>query len=650
MKGILEREHDDALRPFSGPVEAVGDLRWREQLGAEPRPRGRVAQAPKERIIAPRVSPRRDRRVERRGPGEIGVLVGGDVEPGRTRRVDSRQDVGHPSPVAASRDLEVPDLGRNAGLPGDAERLVQGGVDLPALVAHVRRVHAAVTPRGFRQRDDLLGRSVEGGGILDRRGEAQGALPHGGLHERDHAGQLLGSRAAVLLAHDGYADLRRPDERRDVDGAARAREMREVAVEIAPILLDAVLLHPDGVVGDQRVGERGDRPAFPRHFGGDSLSHLAEHPVVHQDARFRLAEHVDEPRRDDEAGHVERLARPEAAFAQKADGGDAVAADRDVAGVARIAAAVDDPAAPQEDVVGTAGPVAAAEQQQNQERGGVRASAHFFQTPLRESGRKMRPRLITQAMLRVAAMLRAGFAFNTTRSATFPGATRPSESARSSWPPRRVAAVIASSGVSPAATSRAISSCNETPGTRSWLAASVPAAIAPPARWNSRTNWSWRGRERRKASKSRGRHPERRSRPATSRTLRASSGTSSIPGRVSRTGLSSRESMSCRMSVGTIATRVWASARAVRATVAESSRAQPCSSVVQPARNRSWARKYAPGLRAAACTTPAMCSSDATPARAAVSASVLPRWAATGRRRFLASSSSGRSRTGVIFV
>src|SRR5439155_14518285 len=67
----------------------------------------------------------------------------------------------------------------------------------------------------------------------------------------------------------------------------------------------------------------------------------------------------------------------------------------------------------------------------------------------------------------------------------------------------RVAAVSASTGVRPAATSRLSSSCSEKPGMSSWFAASEPAATSPPARLNSRTN---RSEERRvgKECRSRG--------------------------------------------------------------------------------------------------------------------------------------------------
>ncbi len=234
----------------------------------------------------------------------------------------------------------MPDLGRDVRLARDAERLVQRLVDLPTLVAHVGRVHAAVAPSRLRERDDLLGRSVDGGCVLERCRQPEGSLLHRGVDQSHHVCQLFGRGVAVLLADHGEADLRRPDERGDVDGAPGAREVREVAVQIAPILLDAVLLHPRGIVNDEQVGEGRDRTAFTGDFRRDALGHLAEDPVVDQDAPFRLTEHVDEAGRDDEPANVERVTRR--GGPQIPDGRDTIVRDRDIAQVARVTASVHD--------------------------------------------------------------------------------------------------------------------------------------------------------------------------------------------------------------------------------------------------------------------------------------------------------------------
>lgn len=84
-----------------------------------------------------------------------------------------------------------------------------------------------------------------------------------------------------------------------------------------------------------------------------------------------------------------------------------------------------------------------------------------------ESGDMRLPRSMTLSTLRVFRMSSSGLARSTTRSATFPGAIRPSESTPRSNAPFRVAASNAVEGVSPAATRSSISRCSLNPGIRS---------------------------------------------------------------------------------------------------------------------------------------------------------------------------------------
>src|SRR5581483_6867934 len=103
-------------------------------------------------------------------------------------------------------------------------------------------------------------------------------------------------------------------------------------------------------------------------------------------------------------------------------GRDAVAGDRQVPPVAGIARAVHDPATAEQHVVGPAARrrLPARARPEQAERGD--GERHFPHVLLSESGRMIRPRTITHAMRRVAAMSAAGSASSTTRSATAPGA------------------------------------------------------------------------------------------------------------------------------------------------------------------------------------------------------------------------------------
>ena len=130
--------------------------------------------------------------------------------------------------------------------------------------------------------------------------------------------------------------------------------MPEITVEVAPVLLEVVLPHQVRVACHESLGEGPDAPTLARDLGGDALRDLGEHAVVDQHVLLGLAEHVDEPRGDDESTHVQCLARRGAVQGSYAC--EPVAPDAHIPAVARIAAPVHDPAASEDQVVGTLPP------------------------------------------------------------------------------------------------------------------------------------------------------------------------------------------------------------------------------------------------------------------------------------------------------
>src|SRR5207342_2201824 len=85
----------------------------------------------------------------------------------------------------------------------------------------------------------------------------------------------------------------------------------------------------------------GWRSAFAEDLGGDPLRHLAHRAAVAEETGSALD--VDEPRGDDEPTHVETLlGRESAKRTGRADSGDAVAADGNVAEEPGGASSVDD--------------------------------------------------------------------------------------------------------------------------------------------------------------------------------------------------------------------------------------------------------------------------------------------------------------------
>src|SRR2546425_6575973 len=167
-----------------------------------------------------------------------------------------------------------------------------------------------------------------------------------------------------------------------------------------------------------------------------------------------------------------------------------------------VAGAVHDPAAPEDAIVGPApGSPRAPPARAPACRGGEHQAAQLpLQCPhafLNESGRSSRPRIITSSISRVALMSAEGSRLRTTRSASLPGATTPSESAPSSWALRRGGAGNAPSGPDPPAAGSATPSCNDAPRAGRWVGAAQPAPPSPPARLNSPTHWAWRAPPRR---------------------------------------------------------------------------------------------------------------------------------------------------------
>src|SRR6185503_20398506 len=123
----------------------------------------------------------------------------------------------------------------------------------------------------------------------------------------------------------------------------------EIPGMVAPVDVDAEVARLGPGLGTAVVAHRPDRSPLAGQLGRDPLRRLAQHLGIHQDRVLALPEHVDDAGGDDEAAHVEdapRLFRIDAT-----DGRDAIACDRDIGREPRVAGAVDDAAAAQEQVV-----------------------------------------------------------------------------------------------------------------------------------------------------------------------------------------------------------------------------------------------------------------------------------------------------------
>ena len=92
------------------------------------------------------------------------------------------------------------------------------------------------------QRDQFLGGGVGRRRVLQRSGEAHGALAHGVADQRLHALQFRRGGRAVVVAEHHAAHLRGAHVAGQVDPHALLSQAREVLAEGPPGGLDAVVL------------------------------------------------------------------------------------------------------------------------------------------------------------------------------------------------------------------------------------------------------------------------------------------------------------------------------------------------------------------------------------------------------------------------
>ncbi len=123
--------------------------------------------------------------------------------------------------------------------------------------------------------------------------------------------------------------------------------------ERSPVVRDLEVFVRALALGDHPIVDRRNRCAFAGDLGRDALGDLARHAVVDEDVELRLAQQVDEAGGDNQAGGVDPLTRLR--VLQVADGGDAVAADRDIGAKPRRARAIDDAAVGEDEVVAGGG-------------------------------------------------------------------------------------------------------------------------------------------------------------------------------------------------------------------------------------------------------------------------------------------------------
>ena len=244
------------------------------------------------------------------------------------------------------------DLGHVAGreIAADGD-LHQAALDL----AHDRDEGVHFLRRCLAAGHRLAGIAV----VADRNGgaEADGAGLHRLMHQLLHRADFVGRRGTLgrLFAHHIETQRRMAEQRRHVDRRAALFESIEILREgfewprhaearfqrfeaHAFDLLEGLHDH----LAMDFPGRRYTEAAVADHRRGDTVPRRDGQHAIPQDLGVVVRVHVDEARRDDLAGRVDRLRRGTLGLAERHD---LAVLDAEVADEARLAGAVDDGAA-----------------------------------------------------------------------------------------------------------------------------------------------------------------------------------------------------------------------------------------------------------------------------------------------------------------
>src|SRR5262245_51733871 len=167
----------------------------------------------------------------------VGILVRGDIQPARPRRVDLFDDVLDSPEIILAAHFDVIDVHRNASLLGDLQRLVELLVDLRALAADMSAVVAAIACDDLGHRDHLVFIFVAAAGECGR--QIDRALLHRLRDQLRHLLDIRLRRWPVVESDNNLAHLLRRYARSDVDRGAAFAEAAEIAVERGPVDVDA---------------------------------------------------------------------------------------------------------------------------------------------------------------------------------------------------------------------------------------------------------------------------------------------------------------------------------------------------------------------------------------------------------------------------
>jgi hypothetical protein len=239
-------------------------------------------------------------------------------------------------------------LRRQAALLANGDRLAHAVEHGAGFIAHVGDVDAAEASGDPRELDDFRRRRERAGHVEQTRAEPERAVLHALADQFAHPLELLGGCRAVDLANHRHPHRSLTDEARKVRRNACCRNFV------------------------QKRPERNGRAAVgPFDQGGHALADVIVGGGHLEDAAPGVRMDVDEPGRRDEATNLDHPGR--SALNRRGDARDRIAAHGNVASVPRAPGSVDDPGAPQDEVVRRISRL--------RSRTGRRADEHQHQTP-----------------------------------------------------------------------------------------------------------------------------------------------------------------------------------------------------------------------------------------------------------------------------
>src|SRR6266566_164519 len=176
---------------------------------------------------------------------------------------------------------------------------------------------------------------------------------HGLCDQRFHLIEFFGRWSTINVAENGFANLGSTNVSTDIKRSANFFQPLEILIQGGPVDLQMVPVQLGLELSQCASILRSNRSALTSDFSCYALRKLAQRAVVDEQIEFRLTEHVDKARRDNQARSIDDTIG--LSIVKLANGGDAVAANRYVAGSPWISRSIDDPSVLNDHIVSRIG-------------------------------------------------------------------------------------------------------------------------------------------------------------------------------------------------------------------------------------------------------------------------------------------------------